>query len=64
MATDKAINVRQLKATQELADALADLAQRLDHIEAKLAEITVALTEGKAAGKLHAAGQMVAKKAG
>jgi hypothetical protein len=47
MATDKAINVRQLKATQELATALAEIERRLASIEAGLAEIKAALTAGQ-----------------
>ncbi|GIK42441.1 MAG: hypothetical protein BroJett011_62740 [Chloroflexota bacterium] len=43
MATDKAINVRQLKATQELAATLAEIERRLAGIEAGLAEIKAAL---------------------
>lgn len=63
MATEKSLNIRQIKATETLAAELAELRQAMARIEAGLAELKAMLAEMARPSKLEQASQAVNKAA-
>lgn len=63
MATDKSLNIRDIKAKEETAAALAELAKQYAELKARLDRIEQALAElSKPATKLQEASRSTAKK--
>ncbi len=65
MATDKSLNIRQTQATESLAQALIEVNERLEAIEATLDGIKAAMSGVKSSpqvGRLEDASRSVAKK--
>lgn len=62
MATDKSLNIRQMKATEEVAAALAEMRTRLEAMESQLNRIEAALGQLTQPSKLQETSRSAAKK--